>query len=241
MIQELKHADHVLQFGKEKIPFTINFSRRKRLSISVYPDKSVKVNAPEKYTLDDILPKVEKRAAWVLKQQNYFDQFHPLPVSKEHVNGETHHYLGRQYRLKVVQAKKEEIRLKDGFFHIQTRNRNNSDKIKQLLWQWYAEKALYRFTFRLDDLYQSFKKYHIKYPKLKIKDMKKRWGSCSKSGVIVLNLKLIQAPSHCIDYVIVHELCHLIEHNHSPKYYKLLDRMMPDWRERKKRLESVLI
>ncbi len=242
MIKEsANNGKHELRYGKEIIPFTIDFGNRRRLSISVYPDKSVKVRAPEKYNLNEILPRIEKRALWVVKQRNYFEQFQPLPEPKQYLGGETHYYLGRQYRLKVLQARKEDVRLKGAFFYIQTRNPNNSTRIKQLLYRWYVERALCRFTFRLSELYQDFKKYGPKQPSLEIKDMKRRWGSCTRAGKIIFNLRLIQMPSHCIDYVIMHELCHLVVRNHSPEYYRLLTRMMPDWQSRKKRLEATVI
>ncbi len=242
MIKEAAtNGNHELRYGKEIIPFTIDFGSRKRLSISVYPDKSVKVRAPEKYSMNQILPRIERRAFWVIKQRNYFERFHPLPAPKVYLSGETHYYLGRQYRLKVTRGRKEAVYLKGAFFQIQTRNQTNSARIRQLLCRWYGERALCRFTFRLAELYQCVKKYGVSQPYLSIKDMKRRWGSCTKAGKIILNLRLIQAPADCIDYVIMHELAHLVVHNHSSEYYRLLTRMMPDWQHRKKRLETIII
>src|SRR5438874_10849947 len=92
---------YVVPFSGETIPFTLEMRQRRRLSISVHPDRRVTVLAPVDCRLADVLARVQKRAAWITKQRAYFEQFHPLPHEKRYVSGETHLYLGRQYRLKI--------------------------------------------------------------------------------------------------------------------------------------------
>jgi hypothetical protein len=84
-----------------------------------------------------------------------------------------------------------------------------------------------------------FIKYKISQPEVKIKRLKKKWGSCSKQGKITLNSELVKAPKGCIEYVINHELCHLVEHNHSSAFYELQEKTMPDWEKRKNKLEKI--
>lgn len=211
------------------------------MSITVFPDLSVRVIAPAHISSQKIQEKLEKRKSWIVKQQRFFSDLMPCPSPRKYISGETYQYMGKHYRLRVRETDKgkEKVVLKHGFIYVFLPNTKDTKTVKRLLNHWYFEHAEKKFSERLFKQFEKFKKYHLEPPILRIRAMKTRWGSCSTKGNITLNLRLIQAPSHCMDYVIVHELCHLIEHNHSPKYYKLLDRMMPDWKERKKRLERI--
>jgi predicted metal-dependent hydrolase len=112
-------------------------------------------------------------------------------------------------------------------------------RIAQLIDRWYRRHARRVFEERLKACYPRVESMGIPYPDLAMRTMKSRWGSCSAAGRMTLNLKLIQVPRSMIDYVILHELCHLKEHNHSPAFYALLDRVLPDWRERRERLNQL--
>ena len=103
---------------------------------------------------------------------------------------------------------------------------------------WFAEAARRIFAARLAICFRRVARLGVAYPTLTIRAMSTRWGSCRRVGAITLNLRLIQAPQSCIDYVILHELCHLKEHNHSKEYYALLDRILPDWRDRRRKLNA---
>ena len=230
-----------IRFGKNQIHFALLYSNRKTLGISVHPDTSVEVKAPKDSDLDLIRDKVRKRASWIVKQKRYFERFLPDVPSKNYVSGETFRYLGKQYRLKVYQSEKEQVLLKGGFLEVYTQEKSNRRKVKSLLDNWYRERALTQFEQRIKKLLEESLRIKAKYPKIKLKVMAKRWGSCTKGGTIFVNPELIKAPSTCIDYVLMHELCHLVEHNHSPKFYRLLDRAMPDWKKRKEKLEMVEI
>jgi predicted metal-dependent hydrolase len=230
-----------LQFGKENIGFDLVHAQRKHICIIVYPDKSVEVRAPENRSIEYVLSRVKKRAPWIIRQVNYFDRFHPLPIERKYVSGETHYYLGRQYRLKVIENKINAIKLLGKYFHVQVPEKDDSKKIEALMKTWYRSHARTIFTHHLSKCYGSAKSLGVAYPKLVIRQMKKRWGSCTKAGDIILNVELIKAPIYCIDYVIMHELCHLKIHNHDKGYFKLLSKYMPDWLRRKERLERVVI
>jgi predicted metal-dependent hydrolase len=158
------------------------------------------------------------------------------------VSGETHLYLGKQYRLKVEAAPGQGIKLSRGRFFIATPEPANTAAIKAQLDAWYRAKAEIVFAQQLAACLQRVAVVGITaMPDLRIRTMQKRWGSCTEAGVITLNLKLIQAPKLLIDYVIIHELCHLKEHNHSAAYYRLLDRTLPQWRERREALNQVKV
>jgi len=154
------------------------------------------------------------------------------------VSGESYRYLGRQYRLKVVEGEQEGIKQERSFIYVTVTDKNDTQQVQRVLEQWYRNNAHYIFHKRLELCYPRVERLGIPYPSLAIRAMKTRWGNCSHAGLITLNPKLVQTPVSCIDYVLIHELCHLKEHNHSKHYYQLLDQTLPDWRERRQKLNT---
>lgn len=232
-------AQHSISYGQRIISFDLKFTHRKTLAITVNPDLSVSVTAPEGKELDVIKAKIKKRASWILKQQEYFKAFLPVTPPRQFVSGETHYYLGKQYRLKVIESESESVKLKSGYLNISIKDKTNSDKVKSILEKWFVSRAKLQFEKSLEKCFERFKKYEIQRPKLQIRKMLKRWGSFGQKGIIYLNPELIKAPVYCIDYVITHELCHLIYPNHGKQFYELLGRIMPDWEQRKLKLEKI--
>ncbi|HSX77355.1 MAG TPA: SprT family zinc-dependent metalloprotease [Candidatus Saccharimonadia bacterium] len=232
---------HVIEFGGETIPFGLEMRQRRRLSISVHPDRRVTVLAPADCSLADVLAGVQKRAAWITRQRAYFEQFHPLPHEKRYVSGETHLYLGRQYRLKIQSAATASVKLMGSYLHVATANCHDAIQVQQLLDDWYRNHAKGIFQTRLLQCLDAAPSLCMPTPVIIVRRMSRRWGSCTKAGHILLNLDLVKTPLYCIEYVIMHELCHLRIHNHSPSYYRLLSRCMPDWEKRKTRLNSYVI
>ncbi|GIW81684.1 MAG: metal-dependent hydrolase [Gemmatales bacterium] len=232
---------HEVRFGKQRISFDLEFRDRKRLAISVDPDQTVKVVAPTGRPVEEVLERVQKRAAWIVKQRAYFDQFQPLTPPRRYVAGETHLYLGRQYRLKLIEDEISAVKLVGRFFQVHLPARADSEHVRRLLDGWYLDHARDIFDRRLDACLESARSLGLSAPSIIVRKMAKRWGSCTKAGRILLNIELVKTPLYCIEYVIMHELCHLKVHNHSPQFYRLLARCMPDWEQRKRRLESFVL
>lgn len=232
---------HKIEYGTTIIDFELQYSVRKSLGITVTPELNVRVVAPYNVPIDRIRERVEKRARWIVKQKNYFGDFLPKSPAREYVNGETHLYAGRQYRLKIISSRKNEVKLAGGNLIIHSTRKKDVNFIKLQLDNWYREHAIHLFNWRIEQNLSKFKKYKINYPKLVVRRMEKRWGSCTPSKRIILNPEIIKAPVKCIDYVVIHELCHLVHHNHSPKFYQLQSKMMPDWEKWKKRLDVFLV
>lgn len=226
-----------IRFGSKEIVFELLYQERKSLGITVHPDRRVTVRAPLDAPFERILELMRKRAPWILKQQSYFLSFEPLTPERKYVSGETHLYLGRQYRLKIYDAAKDEVKLKRGFMEVYTRN---SSKTKALVFEWYKSHAEVKFREIADPWILRFKKYGVAPSQVVVKQMDMRWGSCTPKGKIILNTELIKAPKGCIEYVIVHELCHLVHHNHSAAFFELQTKEMADWVKWKERLERVL-
>lgn len=225
-----------IEYGTETIHYSVSYRNRKTLGINVYPDSGVEVIAPIGTSISQIESKVLKRAFWITRQQNYFGGIQKQKSINEFVSGETHKYLGRSYRLKVTKSKVEYVKLRGKFFQIQTQSKE-SKHVSKLLEQWYKDHALAKFKQRLLLCYKEIAREGISFPKLKIRSMAKRWGSCTTDGQIILNPNLVKSPVYCIDYVIIHELCHLKHHNHSPAFYALKSKYLPDWEVRKRKLE----
>ncbi len=241
MMQSGQHDQRSFKFGRKVIDYALLVSNRKTLEISVYPDQTVVVKAPASAELSAVENKLQKRAGWICRQIEYFRQFEPRPQPRSFVSGETHLYLGRQYRLKIVSGDKDSVKLIRGKFLVSFRENLEPEKIKTMLKSWYKEKAQQQFNDSLNRCWQKFRLSGLKKPQIIIRRMSKRWGSLSANGLINLNPELIKAPKECIDYVIMHELCHLRHHNHSPAFYRLMAALVPNWQKIKTKLEISLI
>jgi predicted metal-dependent hydrolase len=235
------HGGFLLNFGGLQLPFQIEYRERKSLEITVQPDQRLEIIAPKGSDPGHVLKRVEKRQGWILKQWRYFEQFKPTQPAPNYVSGESCLYLGRQYRLKVHEAYPEAVKLVGRYLHVWTRQKANRDRKQQLVEEWYRTHAEDLFFARMTLWLEKSPFLRLDaFPKLTARRMPNRWGSCTKAGDILLNPDLIKAPVQCIDYVVVHELCHRIIHNHSRAYFRLLTRCLPDWEKRKARLESCL-
>jgi hypothetical protein len=227
-------------FGSVTILFNVSFSRRKSLAINVLPGGEVDLVAPKNATIDEIKNKVRKKNPWILRQKWHFASYNATFPIRRYVSGESHRYLGKQYRLKIIEQSQNNVRLMGGYFIVAVKEKNNSRKIRSILESWYSTHAKARFPLILATCYERLKKLGIQLPVLEIKAMEKRWGSCTSAGKMTLNRDLIKAPLACIKYVIVHELCHLKQHHHGKEFFEILSRVMPDWEIRKFRLEKTM-
>jgi predicted metal-dependent hydrolase len=235
-------GQHRIQFGTSTIEYELVYSERKTLALHVYPDGSVVVDAPLGTELPSVEAKVQKRSAWILRQQRQFQGYaRVVSVPRRYVSGEAYRYLGRQYRLKLVEDEIERVRLSRGYLTVSARHPSEKNHVGELINAWYQSHARRVFAERLAQCYPRVEPLGIMYPQLVIRDMKARWGSCSEAGRITLNVRLVQVSKDLIDYVVLHELCHLKEHNHSASFYGLLDRVLPDWRIKRERLNKIEI
>ena len=231
-----------VKYSDELIKYRIERSDRKTVELNVLPDMSVLVIAPDDISYQKIEDLIHKRAYWILKQREYFKQFVPQEPPRKYVGGETHRFFGKQYRLKIVKSDKSNVKLEGKFICIFTSNQDDPLKTKRLLYKWYREHANIKFNELIDQCLGKLKKHGINKPDITIRIMKSRWGSCDAGKKkIILNLELIKAPSHCIEYVVMHELCHIKYPDHDNNFYKFLTLVMPDWKERKDKLEKAFL
>lgn len=233
------HSVQQVNYGSKSIEYNLSFAARKSLGIKVLPNGVVTVIAPNDTSLVDINAKVKSKANWILKQQAFFCSYKPNTPERKYVNGETHLYLGRQYKLQIVQDNFNEVRVYRGILII-TAKKTEPVYLEKKLNEWYKEKAIIHFEELMVSSLEKFTKYKLEKPVLEIRLMQKRWGSCTKSGKIILNTELIKAPKGSIEYVVIHELCHLIHRNHNKNFYDLQNSLSPNWEKWKEKLEYVL-
>ncbi|WP_236581759.1 M48 family metallopeptidase [Hydrogenophaga sp. BPS33] len=232
---------HAIAYGDERIQFSVRFLPRpqRRVAIHVLPDGAVQVDAPEGTALSAVKHAVRQRASWVWRQSQavHARQLHVLP--REYVSGETHVYLGRRHVLKVLPAQGQAmgVRLWRGRLEVTTDQRDAAT-VRRLLERWYRARATEVFARVLEEMASRMRLGHA-LPTVRLRSMKTQWGSCSPRGELLLNPSLVKAPKACIEYVVAHELCHLKEHNHSERFYRLLSRTLPDWVARKEELDEL--
>ncbi|MCB2196988.1 MAG: M48 family metallopeptidase [Bacteroidetes bacterium] len=226
-----------IQFGSKQIEYQLKYSERKTLGITVNPDLSVLIKAPLNTPIQKIEEKLLNKASWIIKQQSFFLSFFPKSLPKKYVSGETHLYLGRQYRLKIEKSKETSVKLKGKYLIVKTPDKGKTEKLVK---GWYLKNAKTKFHEYTEPLIEQFRKYNVEPESLVIRDMPTRWGSCTPKGKIILNPELIKAPRGCIEYVIIHELCHLVHHDHTKRFIDLQTKEMPNWERWKTKLEDLL-
>ena len=226
-----------INFGSKQIDFLIVYSDRKTLGITVTPKMDVLVKAPVDSSIKKIKEKVQKKAPWIIKQQSFFLAFYPRTTKRKYISGETHLYLGRQYLLKIELSKVESVKLKGKYLEVKTTDKS---RVKRLINDWYFQHAKSKFHYMAKPLIDKFKRYKVEPDSIVLRNMTTRWGSCTPKGKIILNPELIKAPKGSIEYVIIHELCHLIYHDHTQKFIDLQTKAMPDWEKWKSKLEKLL-
>lgn len=228
------YGDELITFERVQRPQATG-----KVLIKVHPDCRVVVSAPENATSEAVLYAVKQRSRWIYEQLRKFSQQLEHVTLRQYISGESHYYLGKQYQLKVnVEPDQVQgVKLLRGKLEVSVRARD-AVKVRILLTDWYKSRAREVFARRLDALLEQALWVQDR-PPIRILTMQTQWGSCSPNGRITLNPHLVKAPRDCIDYVILHELCHIAEHNHSDRFYRLLDQVMPRWEKTKQRLDGL--
>jgi len=234
-------------YGDAHIPYRVERSaiesgKRRKVTIRVTPDSLVVVSAPEDAHKSAIHNAVMKRAKWIFDSLQAFDEQQAYVQSRHYVSGEMLFYLGRRYVLKIIEnpdlpptVKMERGKLLVSLPEFRS---DKTRRVKELLKQWYRVRAQHVFESRLEHLLPQAR-WVKETPDFRILSMEKQWGSCSARGLLMLNPHLVRAPRECIDYVILHELCHIEEHNHGERFYRLLGQVMPEWKGIKQRLDAM--
>jgi len=226
-------------YGQYKYKYEFIAQDRKTLSLTVRPDMGIVLKCPLQADENRIQLFLKKKWKWLNKQLHFFKKFQKKVYQKEYISGEGFMYLGRQYTLIVKRAKEDKVSLTKGRLLLNTQNLvADGSYNKMLIEKWFKQRAELIFQERFQEVLKHFN--YSEEIKLSIRKMNKRWGSFFEKSRIILNPQLIHAPKYCIDYVIAHELCHVRYKKHNNNFYKYLAEVIPDWEERKERLEQVV-
>lgn len=225
-----------IHFGKHTIDFELKYSTRKSLGIKVNPDTTVLVTAPHDLSIDKINEVVHKKAMWILNQKSYFFEMNTIDNEIIIKSGYSIYYLGRRYKLVIEKGLKNNVEYKGNLFLITVKNK---EKAKEVFNEWFKHRSIDKILEIAKPLINKFKAIHNDVPnEISFQEMPTRWGSCTVNNKLILNPRLIHTPKRCIEYVIMHELCHLIHKHHNKYFFDLLTLMMPDWEKRKEKLDN---
>lgn len=231
------YKDHQT-YNLQDIEFRIVYSRRRTLGISVLPDSTVIVRAPYRASLKTITRIVQEKAAWIIKHRDNYRKTDNTRLNSSFSSGEKQLFRGKECILQIIPSKKSFIRFNGEIIEVGLDNTDDKQEIKRILYRGYKAEAMKYFPEMLATVLKTHENQLFKPTGLVIRSMKSRWGSCSKKGIITLSTELIKLPDIFIEYVIIHELCHLKHHNHGKDYYILLTELFPDWKEVRKDLRS---
>lgn len=227
-------------WGERRVIAELLRTDRRALRIDVRPTGEVAIFAPAGEEIDEIQSRACRKGAWIFAQIDTISQRPKVTPKRRFISGETHLLLGRQYRLSIEQSDDPHVRLEGGRLVISARAPDDQPHCRRLLQTFYKLRAREVFRQRFEIVVEPFVRKGLKRPSLVIRPMSKRWGSFTPGGRVVLNVDLVRASPRLIDYVICHELAHAFYPDHGEGWRALLETMMPDWEERKERLEAAL-
>ena len=205
-------------------------NRRKTATLKIH-EGMVQAIVPQKLSQQVIDDLIQKKTDWIRKKL-IIQQSVPTYKPKEFVSGGFFSYLGRNYRLKVLTGDRQQAKLKHGYLEVTVKPNQKSDQslIRKLLQNWYITHATEKLEQKTETYAQEI---GVRPSRIKVKEFKSRWGSCSSNGEIIYNWKIIMSPDPIVDYVVVHELCHLVHQDHSKQYWHKVRSIIPDYQSKR--------
>lgn len=228
-----------IEYMNQKIEFSLVRKERKSIKISVNKDFSVEVIAPQAVSDEYVQAVVYKKMKWILKQMKRIENIIDVNEEIKYSDGDVFYIFGTSYNLIVKKGIKNKIRIFGDNIYMYVKEKDNFEYKKNYAEKWYKKVASIELKFLYDEVYKLFSGIYDEKPKLSIRKMKSKWGSYNPSqNKIVLNTQLIKTPKSCIEYVIIHELCHVKYRNHRKEFYNYVNNFMPDWESRKNELDK---
>ena len=229
-----------LAYQNQTLHYTLVFRSRRSLGFAVRPDGSVHISAPAGTSPEWVAQQVLKKADWILKHQQAFAN-RPAPAPTRHFEaGSSHYYQGQAYQLRFAEAPRPAVALADNELVVSSPQPLSAAQTEALLHAWYARQAGPLFAASLARVWPRFAEFNLTRPTLSVRQMRTRWGSCTpRSARIRLSPELVRACPGCLDYVLLHECCHLLVGDHSQAFYDLQTRLLPDWERWKAELNAL--
>lgn len=225
------------EYGTQTIEFHVVYRNRKTMAIQIQAPDKITVISPKGVKEDEILRAVKGKSKWITQKLFQIREMEYLKTNREYVNGESFIYMGRNYSLQIVidgSYAVPEAKLFRGKFYVYTHS-TDEDIIRLALEKWYKEKARQKVQERIS-YYQKY--FDVAPNKVMIKEQKKRWGSCSSQRNLYFNWKCIMTPSPVLDYLVVHEMSHMVHMNHSTDFWNLVETILPDYKKRRDLLKN---
>lgn len=217
------------------ITVQVSFEPRKRVTIRILPDGGVRVNAPLSAGTAFVERLLQEKSGWIARHLERFVL--APPIRAVYTKGSVHYFLGSTCTLVPVAGGRGTLLAENGLLHVSVRNPEEPDAVERALRRWYRRQAESIIGERLviwRPLLPALPGHSVRF-----RWMRSRWGSCSRGNAVVFNVQLVKTPLPCIDYVVVHELCHTLHHDHGPGFKQLLASVMPDWKSKADRLKNL--
>lgn len=226
-----------IELKNKTIEFEVTHSNRKTFEIKIQPPDIITVRSPKRARKKDIINLMKKKENWILMKLEELKEVEYVKKEKEFIDGELFLYLGKEYPLNIKIDKglrKPIIEITEGELYIKT-NILEVDKLRKAAEMWYREKTLEIILEKVEILYKYF---NVEPNSIRVKQQKKRWGSCNSKRDLMFNWRLSMAPSYVVEYIVLHEMCHMVHMDHSKKFWVLVEEIMPDYKERRKWLKK---
>ncbi|MBJ6108359.1 M48 family metallopeptidase [Hymenobacter sp. BT523] len=229
-----------LLYRNHSLHYTLVFRSRRTIGFAVRPDGSVHISAPAGTSPEWVAQQVLRKADWILKHQEAFAS-RPAPApSRQYEAGSQHYYQGQPYTLRFAEAPRPRVAVEADELILSAPAPLTPAQAEALLHAWYARQAGPLFAESLARVWPRFAGFNLTRPTLSVRQMRTRWGSCTpRTARIRLSPELVRARPECLDYVLLHECCHLLVGDHSPAFYDLQTRLLPDWKQWKAELNAL--
>ncbi|MCO4782341.1 MAG: M48 family metallopeptidase [Candidatus Cloacimonetes bacterium] len=238
----VKQLYHSINYQNEEIRFEIIYSKRRTFGIKVSGDGSVIARSPNNVDETEVITFVKNHSKWILKQRRLLIESRSDKVfTQSYEQGQLHRYLGNEYILKVSFSKRRGVNLFEKSLIVKTPKPDESKDVERTLRAFYKAQAQQILPQMIEKSWSKFKHFNLDPPEYKYRFLKRKWGTCRIDGLITLNLELMKEDMDCIEYVIIHEMCHLLVPNHSKKFYDLMDTMLENHRDIEDRLDKIII
>ncbi len=237
--QFVKITNYRIEIGEIVLYFDVEFSLRRTMAIYLKIQSGqilMVIKAPNGVNIKEVEKFILRKQKWILKHRKQLETLLTSRSFKSYEDGSQHLLLNEPLELKIILALFNRVERKGKLLCVYTQNKDQVT-IKKLVKEWYAQQIPLYMIPIIQPIINSFcYRYKVHYNRLEFKYVHSYWGVCTGKGVIRLNIELLRAPRECIEYIITHELCHLVHHNHSARFYHLLSQEMPDWKQRKELL-----
>ncbi|MDE6282067.1 MAG: M48 family metallopeptidase [Oscillospiraceae bacterium] len=225
-----------------KVPVELERKKMKTCRLKVYPEQTVRLSIPVRVSTKWAEAFLREKSGWIEAKLEFFQKTAGAAAKRELGNGSSIKLLGEDMTLVVTECEKGSVYQEEKQIHICARAADNQERVKAIFETWWRGQAKAILEDRVDEWYPVIEKYGIERPRVAVRKMRTLWGSCSvHRNVVTFNLSLIQACIPCVDYVVLHELAHFLYPNHSKGFYDFLSGHMPDWKERKSRLNQEVV